>query len=38
MPVILLESSVDEWISPDGEPDKVVQRAVTEVVIEKPGW
>ena len=35
MPLILPESAVDEWISPDGEPNKVVGDAVTEVVVEK---
>ena len=35
MPLILPESAVDEWISPSGEPNKVVDAAVTEVVIEK---
>ena len=35
MPLILPESAVDEWISPKGEPNKVVDAAVTEVVIEK---
>lgn len=35
MPLILPESAVDEWISPNGEPNKVVDAAVTEVVIEK---
>lgn len=35
MPVILPESSVDEWISHDGEPNKVVGKAVTEVVFER---
>ena len=35
MPLILPESAVDEWISPDGEPNKVVGKAVTEVVIER---
>jgi len=35
MPLILPKSVVDEWISPDDEPDKDVDKAVTEVVIEK---
>ena len=35
MPLILPESAVDEWISPDGEPNKAVEKAVTEVVVEK---
>ena len=35
MPLILPESAVDEWISPSGEPNKVVDKAVIEVVIEK---
>ncbi|MEE3450834.1 MAG: SOS response-associated peptidase family protein, partial [Acutalibacteraceae bacterium] len=35
MPLILLESEIDKWISPDGEPNEVVAKAVTDVVIEK---
>ena len=35
MPLILPESAIDEWISPNGEPNKVVDKAVTELVIEK---
>lgn len=34
MPLILPASAVDEWIRPDGEPNKVVGMAVTEFVIE----
>ena len=35
MPLILPECAVDEWISPDGEPNEVVAKAVADVVIEK---
>jgi len=35
MPLILPESAIDEWISPDGEPNMVVDKAVTELVVEK---
>ena len=35
MPLILPESEIDKWISPSGEPNKVVDKAVIEVVIEK---
>ena len=35
MPLILPESAVDEWISPDGEPNKIVGKAITELVAEK---
>ena len=34
MPLILQESEIDKWISPDGEPNEVVAKAVTDVVIE----
>ena len=35
MPLILPENAIDEWISPNKEPNKVVDVAVTDVVIEK---
>ena len=35
MPLILPESKINEWIRPDGEPNKVVDEAVTELVVEK---
>ena len=35
MPLILPENAIDEWISPSREPNKVVDAAVTDVVIEK---
>ena len=35
MPLILPESAVDKWISPDSEPNKVVDAAITDVAIEK---
>ena len=35
MPLILPENAIDDWISPDSEPNKVVEKAVTDVVIEK---
>ena len=35
IPLILHESAVDEWISPDGEPNKIVGKAITELVAEK---
>ena len=35
MPVILPGSKVDEWIAPDGEPEKVAETALTDLVLEK---
>ena len=35
MPLILTEHSIDEWISPDGEPNKIADKILTELVIEK---
>ena len=35
MPLILPESTINEWISLDGEPNKVIDAAITDVVIEK---
>ena len=35
MPLILPERAIDEWISPNGEPNKVIDAAVTEFVIER---
>ena len=35
MPLILPENAVDEWISPSGEPNKVVDAAITDVVVER---
>ena len=35
MPLILPKSVVDEWISPDDEPDKGVERTVKEVIVKK---
>ena len=35
MPLILPESAVDEWINPNGESNKVIDAAITDVVIEK---
>ena len=35
MPLILPESAVDEWISPSSEPNKIVGKAITELVAEK---
>ena len=35
MPLILPECAIDEWISPDSEPNKVVDKAVTDVVVER---
>ena len=35
MPLILPKSAIDEWLSPDSEPNKAVERVVTEVVVEK---
>ncbi len=34
MPLILPESAVDEWISPSSEPNKIVGKAITELVAE----
>ena len=35
MPLILPESAIDEWISPDGDANRLINKAVTELVIEK---
>ena len=35
MPLILPYSAIDEWISPNGKPNKVVNKALTELVTEK---
>ena len=35
MPVILPESAINEWIAPDGEPEKVTENALTDLVTEK---
>ena len=35
MPLILPESAVDEWISLGSEPNKIVGKAITELVAEK---
>ena len=35
MPLILPESAVDEWISLGSEPNKIVGKAITELVTEK---
>ena len=35
MPLILPESAIDEWISPSSEPNKIVGKAITELVAEK---
>ena len=35
MPLILPYSAIDEWISPNGKPNKVVEKALTELVTEK---
>ena len=35
MPLILPESAIDEWISPSSEPNKIVGKAITELVTEK---
>ena len=35
MPLILPENAIDEWISPNKEPNKVVDAAITDVVVER---
>ena len=35
MPLILPEITIDEWICPNGEPNKIIDNSVTELVIEK---
>ena len=35
MPLILPERAIDEWISPSSEPNKIVGKAITELVAEK---
>ena len=35
MPVILPEDAVQDWIRPDGRPDEILRRALTDMVYEK---
>ena len=35
MPLMLREKDIDEWISPDGNPDEIAYRAVTDLHFEK---
>ncbi len=35
MPVILPEDAVQDWIRPEGRPDEVLRRALTDMVYEK---
>ena len=35
IPLIPPEIAIDEWTRPDRQPNKVVDRALTELVIEK---
>ena len=35
MPLIMPGDCVDEWIRPDGKPEELVERALTEMVYEK---
>ena len=35
MPVILPESSIDEWIAPDGEPGKTAGTAIGDLILER---
>ena len=35
MPVIFPEPKINEWIAPDGEPDRVAKTALTDLVVEK---
>ena len=35
MPLILPESAIDEWISPDGKVSSIVDKAITDLVVEE---
>ena len=35
MPVILPEERIEEWIRPDGNPEKLLVQALTEMVYEE---
>lgn len=35
MPLIMTGDCVDEWIRPDAKPEKMIEAAFTEVVLEK---
>ncbi|MBO6303258.1 MAG: SOS response-associated peptidase family protein [Ruminiclostridium sp.] len=35
MPLILPETSIDRWISPDGDPEKTASTAITDLIAEK---
>lgn len=35
MPLILPEDAIDDWIRPDSNPDEIVKKAQTEMVMEK---
>ena len=35
MPLILPETSIEEWINPEGNPDNVLKTAVTDLIVEK---
>ena len=35
MPLILPYDAIEEWISPEGKPENVIERALTEMVAEK---
>lgn len=37
MPLMIREDDIDEWISPDGKPDEIAYRAVTDLCFEKAG-
>ncbi len=35
MPLIISEDLIDEWISPDSKPDRLLQYALTDMIFEK---
>ena len=35
MPLMLPESAVDEWISPEGKPEELVRLALCDIELEK---
>lgn len=37
MPVMLPESVIDDWISPDGRPEEIAKKALTDLVLAKSG-
>ena len=37
MPMILRQKDIGEWIKPDGNPQEISEKALTEMCLEKAG-